>query len=380
MRSSKFNLRKNKAWLSGSQKKKGYIWWWHNFTGYNSITGEPKSFFIEYFIINPDKSPNNIIYGQLYDQKKKKFMPSYVMVKAGAWGRNAKQIHNFFPTNELRYSKKKLDLRVGNHVLTENGACGSVRLESSEVRMHPEYMSDSGSMEWNLKIEKSCPYNVGYGTSWLFRKLNAFEMYWHAQGVKTKYSGTVILDGVTYIVNPETSFGYADKNWGRDFASPWVWLSSCNLVSEISGKHLVNTCFDVGGGSPKVFGITLKNRLLAMFTYEGIIYDFNFSKFWKKTQVRYSIKEGETELHWIVSASSKKYLLDIDIFCNKNEMLFVNYEAPNGLKLHNQLWNGGTGHGELKLFKKKGRELELIEHASVKNAGCEYGEYDLTDF
>ena len=42
-------------------------------------------------------------------------------------------------------------------------------------------------------------------------------MYWHAQGVKTEYSGTVTLDGEEYVVLPEKSYGYADKNWGSDF-------------------------------------------------------------------------------------------------------------------------------------------------------------------
>ena len=38
--------------LKGSLKKKGYDWWWHSFTGYHKTTGKPKSFFIEYFIMN----------------------------------------------------------------------------------------------------------------------------------------------------------------------------------------------------------------------------------------------------------------------------------------------------------------------------------------
>ncbi len=54
-------------------------------------------------------------------------------------------------------------------------------------------------------------------------------------------------------------------------------------------------------------------------------------------------------------------------------MLFINYEAPNGKKLHNHLWNGGNGYGEIKLYKKDGT---LIDHVKIENAGCEYGEYD----
>ena len=61
------------------------------------------------------------------------------------------------------------------------------------------------------------------------------------------------------------------------------------------------------------------------------------------------------------------------LYCKRDEMMLFNYEAPNGLKLHNRLWNGGTGYGEIKLFKKDGT---LIDHVKMENAGCEYGEYD----
>ena len=56
-------------------------------------------------------------------------------------------------------------------------------------------------------------------------------------------------------------------------------------------------------------------------------------------------------------------------------MLFINYEAPNGKKLHNHLWNGGTGRGEILLYHKKGNERHLTDRIEIKNAGCEYGEY-----
>ena len=41
-------------------------------------------------------------------------------------------------------------------------------------------------------------------------------------------------------------------------------------------------------------------------------------------------------------------------------------------ELHNRLWNGGNGWGEIKLYKKDGT---LIDHVKMENTGCEYGEY-----
>lgn len=60
----------------------------------------------------------------------------------------------------------------------------------------------------------------------------------------------------------------------------------------------------------------------------------------------------------------------------KKDMLFVNYEAPDGSKNHNRLWNGGNGTGIIKLYDKKGEGLELVDEIEATHIGCEYGEYD----
>ncbi len=61
-----------------------------------------------------------------------------------------------------------------------------------------------------------------------------------------------------------------------------------------------------------------------------------------------------------------------DLTCGKADMLLVNYEAPDGEKRHNRLWNGGNGRGTVELYEG---DL-LIDRIRVENAGCEYGEYD----
>ena len=40
-----------------------------------------------------------------------------------------------------------------------------------------------------------------------------------------------------------------------------------------------------------------------------------------------------------------------------------------------KLWNGGTGYGSLKLFRKRRGTLEIVEDIVANNCGCEYGEY-----
>ena len=185
-----------------------------------------------------------------------------------------------------------------------------------------------------------------------------------------------MIDGEPYIVDPEACFGYADKNWGRDFTSPWVWLSSCNLVSTKSGNRLDNSAFDIGGGRPKVAGIALNRKLLGCINYEGRPFEFNFSKPWTGSTTEFDCWETDDAIYWHVVQQTREAKMQTDITCEKSDMLLVNYEAPDGSKRHNRLWNGGTGIGRIQLFEKRNKTFELLDDIRAASVGCEYGEYD----
>ena len=249
---------------------------------------------------------------------------------------------------------------------------GKVTSEKEFIEKHPEYICDYGEITWDLQIDKKIAFNVGYGASKLFRKLNSFEMFWHAEGMKTLFSCYITYNETKYIVNPESCYGYSDKNWGKDFTSPWVWLSSNNLTSKINNKKLNNSVFDIGGGRPKIGPLVLNRKLLSAFYYEGKCYEFNFSKFWTFTRTKFDCKETDDEIIWHVEQKTWFNKMITDITCKKKDMILINYEAPNGLKLHNRLWNGGNGIGIIKLYHRN----KLIDEIEAKNIGCEYGEYD----
>lgn len=371
------DLRRNECMLTGSFRRQGYDWWWHSFTAENEETGEEKAFFIEYFLCNPDLAEDVPVLGQAKENKRKGKKPSYLMVKAGCWGEEHLQLHRFIPWKEVElHPNWPYAIRAKDCYASEERITGCVVRTERDCKIHPEYMSDAGRMSWDLKIDKQVAFNVGYGTSELFCRLKAFEMYWHAEGMKSKYEGSVILNGIKYTVKPETSYGYADKNWGCNFTSPWIWLSSNDLVSRISGKKLTNSVFDIGGGRPKVFGVPLERQLLGAFWYEGKEYEFNFSKFWTGTKTKFNCKETKDEIVWRIIQENHKAMMKTEIRCKKKDMLLVNYEAPDGTKRHNRLWNGGNGVGRVKLYEKvKGMYL-LVDDINVYHTGCEYGEYD----
>ncbi|MDO4622517.1 MAG: tocopherol cyclase family protein [Eubacteriales bacterium] len=366
------DIRRDQFMLKGPLAGKGYDWWWHSFTGYHEKTGEAKGFFIEFFTCNPKRGGAKPVFGQSSETAR----PSYLMVKCGAWGEKHAQLHRFFAWSDVKIRRKvPFAVKAGNCLLDENCTAGEVTVTAGEAAAHPERMSDSGSMRWKLTIDKKTAFHVGYGAAGIFRKMNAFEMFWHAEGMKTEYAGWVEYNGERYLVRPQDCYGYADKNWGGDFTSPWVWLSSCHLTSLRTGKQLEDSVFDIGGGCPKAFGIALKRKLLSDFWYEGQDYEFNFSKFWTGTRTKFACEESETQIIWHVEQETFRAKMVTDITCEKKDMLLFNYESPDGYKRHNRLWNGGNGVGTVKLYAKKLGRLTLLDEIRAENVGCEYGEY-----
>jgi tocopherol cyclase len=362
--------------LKGGLGKEGYDWWWHSFTAHDALTDEEKAFYIEFFIINPALSEDKPVFGQLESNKKKGKKPSYLMVNVGTWGKDKAQLHRFFAVKDIALSNDiPFSVQAADCYLDEKETRGSVNVSKEEALNHPEYLSDSGQMSWKLKILKEIPFNVGYGASKLLRDMEAFQMYWHAEGMKSMFEGEIIYNGRKYIVSPLTSYGYADKNWGKDFTSPWLWLASSHLISRISHEEMLNSAFDIGGGRPKIGHLALDRKLLGYLALEGKGYEFNFSKFWTKTKTVFSFEEKEKEVCWHVEQTNRSYKMVTDVSCQKEDMIFIRYEAPNGQMLHKKLFNGGDGKGTVRLYKIKNKKETLIEELEALNVGCEYGEY-----
>lgn len=371
------DISRNSFMLHGPLSHHGYDWWWHSFTSREEKTGEEKPFFIEFLICNPALGEDEPVFGQLKANKDKNKKPSYLMVKVGTWGEDACQLHRFFSLKKVKiHPNAPYSVLADDCYASENILKGSVSVSKEDSMMHPEWMCDSGEMSWNLTIEKDIAFNVGYGASKVLREVEAFAMYWHAEGMKSRYSGTIDFNGRHYIVEKENSYGYADKNWGRDFTTPWVWLSSNCLKSKKSGKMLNNSVFDIGGGRPKIYFVPLDRRLLGVFYYEGKEYDFNFSKLHLKVKTDFSFEEKDDVVVWHVRQENTKAVMETEIFCKRKDMLFINYEAPDGSKKHNRLFNGGNGWGSIKLYDKKNGKLVLFDEIEATHVGCEYGEYD----
>ncbi len=352
-------------------KDNGFDWWWHSFTGYSEETGEPKSFFIEYFVMNPGLGSDIPILGQLKENDK----PSYAMVMAGTWEEGKKQIHNMYPMSSFTYRHEPFRVQIGDNILEDVFLAGSVRMSKEETKTHPEYMSDYGSMDWSLMVYKELSFDVGYGSSNFLRDQNAFNMYWHVEGLKTEYDGYVNLDGKRYLVTKGKSFGYQDKNWGRDFTNPWIWLNCNKLSYKGSEEVLEQTAFVFGGGQPLVFGKALDGKILGVFVHKGKAYEYNFSKVWKNNRQSFKTKDDGENLHWFIKCQNNHSRIALHFQAPKKDLLLMKYENPRGEMNHRHLYNGGTARGEVRLYDKKGKGYQLVGEFSGSLAGCEYGTY-----
>ncbi|MCR5153244.1 MAG: hypothetical protein K6B75_00200 [Lachnospiraceae bacterium] len=371
------DITRNEFMLTGGLSGNGYDWWWHSFTAKSTKTGEERPFFVEFFICNPALGGKEPVFGQLPENKEKGVKPSYLMIKAGCWGKEHAQLHRFFGIEEVDIKgTAPFSISAGECYASENRLFGNINVSEEEKEAHPEWMSDAGKIQFNLTIEKEVAFNVGYGAGKPLRLAEAFEMYWHAEGMKSLFYGSVIFNGEEFEVIPESSYGYADKNWGKDFTSPWLWLSSNHMVSRKTGKELTNSVFDIGGGRPKVYFMPLERKLLGAFYYEGKEYEYNFSKPWTGAKTRFKFEEKEDEVVWKVILNNSESVMKVEVHCKKEDMLFINYEAPNGKKLHNKLFNGGNGTGRVWLYKIEDGLQKLVDDIDIYNVGCEYGEYD----
>jgi len=102
----------------------------------------------------------------------------------------------------------------------------------------------------------------------------------------------------------------------------------------------------------------------------------NFSKFWTGCRTQFKCYETDDQIKWHVVQTTFKAKIEVEIACNKADMIWINYEAPNGTKKHNKLWNCGNGFGSVKLYLKESKGWKLLDEVYAEHVGCEYGEYD----
>ena len=366
---------RNAYMLRGSMAKRGYMRWWHSFQGICSETGESRTFFIEYFVMNPGLGGDQPILGQHPYYKKRGIKPSYVMINVGAFpdasGEGGSQLHAFYPISSMKVANDPLYIQIEDCIYSENHIAGFVEVTAEEAK-HRSFMSDAGHIEWDLEVHKAVACHTGAIANRFFSALNALESFWHAEGIRTFFRGHVTLNGVTYEVEPETCYGYADKHWGRSFNRPLLQFTSGHLISDRTGKELKHSALAIDGCCPKFLGIPLHRKLMIQLTYTGEDFEYNFAKPLTLSRCKWKVKETNKRFIWHVMAQNRTSVIKISGSCMKEQMMPLLYESPDGILSRRPLWAGGAGVGKIEIYRRFRGGAQLIDTLTVEDAFCEY--------
>lgn len=368
------DLTRNAYMLRGSLSRRGYMRWWHSFSGVQAQTGETRTFFVEFLVMNPGLGGDQPILGQHPYYKKRGMKPSYVCVKAGVFpdadGNDGRQLHAFYPISSLKTTPSPLVMQVEDCFYSEERIRGCIDVTEEEAR-HRSFMTDAGSMEWDLEVHKAVSCNTGILASPLLQALNALDSYWHGEGIKSFFRGTVTLDGVIYDVTPDSSCGYADKHWGRSFNRPWMQFACGRLTSERTGRMLRHSVLAINGCCPRFLFIPLRRKLLIQLTYTGEDYDFGFKPF-VLSRCRWETKKTNKRYIWHIIAKNKTAVIKISGSCTREQMLALQYESPEGVKAKLPLMAGAAATGTVRLYRRVSGGLELLDTLHMEQGFCEY--------
>lgn len=368
------DLDRNAYMLRGSLAKKGYMRWHHTFHGVQPDTGETRAFFIDYQLVNPSLGAEQPILGQHPYFKKRGMKPSYVMIKAGCFPTATEagiQINAFYPVSSLKTTKNPFIFQTEECFYSENHISGSVDMTKAEAR-HRSFLTDAGYMEWDLEVHKAVAAHMGAIANPLFTVLNALKSFWHGEGIRTFYQGHVSLNGVSYEVTPESSYGYADKRWGADFNRPLLHLSAGHLTSERTGRELKHSALVVESCCPRLFFLPLRRRLFIQFTYMGEDFEFHFAAPHTLSRCKWKVKETNKRYIWHIKAHTNNALIKISISCAKARFMEIHYETPDGKIAATPHFSGSAGTGTIQIYRRSAGQLELLDTLSLKDALCEY--------
>lgn len=362
---------RNVFMLKGSLAKEGFDMWRHCFSGVSRQTGMVRGFGIGFVAYNPELGGDQVVFAQEGEK------PSYLTIRALIMGERGSSLSRYIPWNQVNIGEE-LDILVSakDCFLSETRTMGQIEVSAAHRQENPQEHTDIGRFTWDLKINKEVAFNLGYTTSGPARGANMVDAYWHAEGMKACFEGTVTWNGEIYDVTPELSYGVADKVWGHELNSPWCFFASNHLTSKEEGE-LKNSAFAFGGGAVKIGPMTMDETLIGGIDREGEKYEFNFSKFWTLTRTSTQKKETKQKFRWVIHQETPMTRVALKIECDKADMVVNTYDRPDG-KGTQSIWTGGNGQAQLLLYRKKITlrnkwQWELVDTVTAEDVRLQYG-------
>ncbi len=332
--------------LRGALAKQGFDVWRHCIHGVSETTGKERTFILDFGGINPQLREEEPVFA------KDGTRPSYFAVMACICGEEGSVLTRYFPWDRVS-TDTALDVLVSasDCFLSETRTMGRIEVSAEDVEKNPTVHPEAGKLIWDLKIKKPIALNLGYSTSGPLRDTEIMDAYWHTEGLISEYDGVIEWNGEKYLVKPETSYGYADKVWGKNAGPRWEYISCCDLTSKKNGK-LKNSAFSFGIGTQINVGpINTKEALAGGIYLDGETYEYNFSKMWMLTRSRTAEKRNGKKCVFAIAEETPLSRMKLKVTCDRNQMHELRMETTAG-DLRRMLV-GGDGQAELIIERKK---------------------------
>jgi tocopherol cyclase len=149
---------------------------------------------------------------------------------------------------------------------------------------------------------------------------------------------------------------YAEKNWGGSFPSQWFWVQ-CNAFA-----HHRDLTLTAAGGIRKVLGREECVGLVGIH-HHGVFYEFVP---WN-ARVSWQVDPWGC---WRIQAEQKRYRVELLGTCTDAGVLV---QVPTAAGLRFLCRDTTRGELRLKLWRRRGRDLDLVLDASSRQAGLEVG-------
>lgn len=365
--------------------------WFYFFHAVSNATGEKFPFFIEIYIVNFSKCKTSMTFStrneklseaqmsmeeaslfctpvqQVSKQKKKvagkKTQPAYIAVRAGKFGTDgtARCVNNYFSAQDFKFNKANKSITLPNCIFSQQKLIGEIFNSKETCIEHPEFFSQNGSFFWNLEIQATENFKKGISS----RNYN-----WLTATSGILFSGELNFDGISYTVDPSNCSGYIQKNWGKDFPKPFITIACSNLTSLITGRR----CSQIQNFS--IQGVNVK-KLNAIFNFQEkheFLKKFRYKSIFENTQILQN--DEEKQLHCTISFTNRKFVIDIDAYCKKSSLNLKKYESLSEEGKVFSLLESGDSIGEVRIYRKIKKTLELIEHLKFSDAFYSFGAED----
>jgi hypothetical protein len=282
------------------------------------------------------------------------------LVRAGSFGPQGIIFENFAAPRELVWNKKENLLFFKQSILGPSELSGAIKQSSVIYSL----FSDSrrkDTFAWNFAIKDKALLNA---------HLRSRGREWFCSGAYAALKGSVKSnnDQAAFASGPILS--YSESFSSKEIPSYWFHISAMHLISKITNGDIKNSCV--------IAHSFQKNSAAVFLNLEGQIITFKPANSRKYAHAA-GCTRTDGNLHWNVSTENKRYMLDIDMFCAPPEMKLLGYDSPAGKGSLLSVFSGATGAGELRLYRRLKKGLELLVHADILNARCEYGVQDIKE-